>query len=64
MYQVRFLDENPETEVNSRDTPEFYRLYQQAVLLCLREQGVLTQEQFSWCVERLEAGAGNKARVK
>lgn len=64
MYQVRFLDENPEMEVNSQDTPAFYQLYQQAVLICLREQGVLTQDQFSWCVERLEAGAGNKARVQ
>lgn len=54
MYQVRFLEGESETAVTRHSQPEFYRLYQQSVLLCLQEQGVLDEAQAQWCLERLE----------
>lgn len=54
VYQVRFLEGESETAVTRQSQPEFYRLYQQSVLLCLQEQGVLDEAQAQWCLERLE----------
>lgn len=49
----RLLHAEPSVQVSRQTTPEFYRLYQQAVLLALEEQGVLTRRQLEDCLERL-----------
>ena len=41
------------TEVSKENTPEFFLLYQQSVLLCLKEQGVIDELQFGLCMDAL-----------
>lgn len=51
--KARLLSAAPNIEVSRQTTPEFYRLYQQSVLLALEEQGVLDRQQLEDCLERL-----------
>ena len=46
-----FLKCNKEIGVNKTTTPEFYRLYQQSILLELKEQGVLNEIQYQYCLD-------------
>ena len=48
-----FLECIEEIAVSKTATPEFYRLYQQSVLLALKEQGVLNEAQFQHCLDTL-----------
>lgn len=53
-YRVKWLGGNlTDCEITRQTQPEFYHLYQSAVLLCLQQQGVLDEEQLQWCLERL-----------
>ena len=53
-YRVKWLGGNlTELEITRQTQPEFYHLYQSAVLLCLREQDVLDENQVQWCLEQL-----------
>ncbi len=46
-----FEDFEGENRISRRTAPEFYRLYGRAVLLALREQGILSEEQAERCLE-------------
>ncbi len=48
-----FLESTEEIAVSQTATPEFYRLYQQSVLLALKEQGVLNEVQVQHCLNTL-----------
>ena len=48
-----FLKCTEEIVVSKTATPEFYRLYQQSILLALKEQGVLNEAQFQHCLDTL-----------
>ncbi len=48
-----FLECTEEIVVSKTDTPEFYRLYQQSVLIALKEQGVLNEVQIQHCLDTL-----------
>lgn len=48
-----FLKSTQEVIVSKTATPEFYRLYQQSVLLALKEQGVLNEEEVRHCLDLL-----------
>lgn len=53
-YRVKWLGGNlTNCEITRQTLPEFYHLYQSAVLLCLQEQGVLDENQAQWCLEQL-----------
>ena len=49
-----FLKCTEEIVVSKTATPEFYRLYQQSVLLALKEQGVLNAVQYQHCLDALD----------
>lgn len=49
--KARFLKCTEEIAVNKKNTPEFFRLYQQSVLLVLKEQGVLNEFQYQLCLD-------------
>ena len=51
--KVTFIGVADEMEINSRTAPEFLLLYQQAVLLALKEQGILDERQLRLCLEAL-----------
>ena len=48
-----FLKCTEEIAVSKTATPEFYRLYQQTVLLALKEQGILNEMQLQYCLDTL-----------
>ena len=48
-----FLECIEEIAVSKTATPEFYRLYQQSVLLALKEQGVINEVEFQYCLDIL-----------
>ena len=48
-----FLKCTEEIAVSKAATPEFYRLYQQSVLIALKEQGVLNEVQIQHCLDTL-----------
>ncbi len=48
-----FLKCTEEIAVSKADTPDFYRLYQQSVLLALKEQDVINEVQFQHCLDTL-----------
>lgn len=48
-----FSESTDEIEINKKTAPEFLLLYQQSVLLVLKEQGVLNQVQYGFCLEAL-----------
>lgn len=48
-----FLKCTEEIAVSKAATPGFYRLYQQSVLLALKEQGVLNELQYQHCLDTL-----------
>ena len=49
-----FLGSSGEIPVNQAAAPEFYRLYQQSVLLALKEQGALSEIQLRYCLDLLD----------
>lgn len=51
--KAKLLYAEPSIQVSRQTTPEFYRLYQQSVLMALEEQGVLNRRQLEDCLERL-----------
>lgn len=52
-HEAVFLECTEEVAVSKTVTPEFYRLYQQSVLLTLKEQGVLNEIQYQHCLNIL-----------
>lgn len=48
-----FFECTEETAISKAATPEFYLLYQQSVLLSLKEQGVLNEIQYQLCMDAL-----------
>lgn len=48
-----FLECTEEIPVSKKATPEFYRLYQQSILLALKEQGVINEMQYQLCSDAL-----------
>lgn len=48
-----FLESTGGITIEKKATPEFYLLYQQSVLLALKEQGVLDEFQLQRCMEGL-----------
>lgn len=48
-----FLKCTEEIAVSKTATPEFYRLYQQSILLTLKELGVLSDVQYQHCLDAL-----------
>lgn len=48
-----FLESTEEIAISKAATPEFYLLYQQSVLLSLKEQGVINEIQFQLCTDAL-----------
>lgn len=48
-----FLQYTGENSVSKTVTPEFYRLYQQSVLLTLKEQGFLDEVLYQYCMNIL-----------
>lgn len=55
MKKEPVLIEAPKRQILSKkDTPGFYRLFQQTVLLVLKEQGLLDQEQYQATLDFLE----------
>lgn len=42
-----------EIEISKQSTPEFYLLYQQSVLLSLKEQSTISEIQYQQCLDRL-----------
>lgn len=47
------LECTEEIAVSKTTAPEFYLLYQQSILLSLKEQGVLNEIQYQQCFDRL-----------
>ena len=52
--EVIFLEGSEEIAVSKMVTPEFYQLYQQSVLLALKEQGVLNEGQYRYCLDAIK----------
>lgn len=48
-----FLETVGEIQISKRTTPEFLMLYQQSVLLALKEQNVINEMQYGFCLEAL-----------
>lgn len=42
-----------ETVISKKSTPEFYLLYQQSVLLSLKEHNTISEIQYQQCLDRL-----------
>ena len=47
------LECSEEITISKTTTPEFYRLYEQSVLLALKEQNILNEAQYQCCLEML-----------
>lgn len=52
--ELVFLKCSEEIAVSKAATPEFYRLYQQSVLLALKEHGVINEAQLQHCLDTLD----------
>lgn len=48
-----FIKVKEEKEINKKETPEFLLLYEQSVLLALKEQGILNEIQLPICMDEL-----------
>lgn len=48
-----FLESTEEIAISKTATPEFYLLYQQSVLLSLKEQGIINEIQYQLCLDAL-----------
>ena len=48
-----FCEYNGNMQIDPKTTPDFYRLYEQAVLLALNEQGVLNDIQLRYALDLL-----------
>lgn len=48
-----FLKSTNEIEISKKTTPEFLLLYQQSVLLALKEQGMIDEVQYGFCLDAL-----------
>lgn len=53
------LNNAEEIEISKNNTPEFYLLYQQSILLSLKEQGVLNEAQYGYCLDLLSGHVNN-----
>ncbi len=53
MNEAVFLKCIGEIAISKTAAPDFYRLYQQSVLLVLKEQGILNEVQFQHCLTTL-----------
>ena len=52
--QAIFLSATQEVTVSKTSTPEFYRLYEQSILLALQKEGFLTESQLQYVLFLLE----------
>lgn len=48
-----FLKSTDGIEISKKSTPEFWLLYQQSILLALKEQGVFDDVQYRFCLDAL-----------
>lgn len=48
-----FCEYNGDMQIAPKTTPDFYRLYEQSVLLALNEQGVLNELQLRYALDLL-----------
>ena len=48
-----FLESTGEIKISKETAPEFLLLYQQSVLLALKEEGVLNEAQYGFSLETL-----------
>lgn len=53
MNRAVFWESADEIPINKKTAPEFMLLYQQSVLLSLKEQGVITEQQYGLCLDKL-----------
>ena len=53
--QAVFLETSGEISVTKQSAPEFWMLYQQSVLLALKQQGALDEQQYALCMDTLRA---------
>lgn len=49
-----FLSATQEVTMSKASTPEFYRLYEQSILLALQKEGFLTESQLQYVLFLLE----------
>lgn len=52
--QAIFLSATQEATISKTSTPEFYRLYEQSILLALQKEGFLTESQLQYVLFLLE----------
>ena len=52
--QAIFLSATQEATISKTSTPEFYRLYEQSILLALQKEGFLTESQLQYALFLLE----------
>lgn len=48
-----FTGRTDEIVISKKSTPEFYLLFQQSVLLSLKEQSTINEIQYQQCLDRL-----------
>lgn len=48
-----FTDSTDEIVISKKSAPEFYLLYQQSVLLSLKEHNTISEIQYQQCLDRL-----------
>lgn len=48
-----FIGSSEEISISKKSTPEFYLLFQESILLSLKEQGVLNDVQYGLCLQAL-----------
>lgn len=52
--QAIFLSATQKVTISKTSTPEFYRLYEQSILLALHKEGFLTESQLQYALSLLE----------
>lgn len=50
---AKFTGTTGEISISQKTTPEFYLLFQQSVLLSLKEQNTINEIQYQQCLDRL-----------
>lgn len=50
---IVLAESSGQTEITPQTAPEFWALYQQSVLLALKEQQILNEVQLQYCMDRL-----------
>ncbi len=56
-----FLECTGETKISKKTTPGFWLLYQQSVLLSIKDQGFINEIQYERCLEELTGRSGGRA---